>query len=68
MTPASARPVAPLLCPALLELLLVVASGCATSADAPGETEDTSPARQTAFRVRSDVGAGLNADRGWAGP
>ncbi len=68
MTPASARPIATLRCPALLGLLLVVASGCATSADAPGETEDTSPARQTAFRVRSDVGAGLNADRGWAGP
>ena len=68
MTPPARPRIATSLHPALLSLLLVVASGCTTSTNAPGETEHTSPAHQTAFRVRSDIGAGLNADQGWAPP
>jgi len=47
---------------------VLVTSGCGDRGPAPSETERISPARQTAFRVRSDVDAGLNADQGWAAP
>jgi len=68
MTPPARPRIATSLHPALLSLVLVVASGCTTGTDAPSATEHTSPAHQTAFRVRSDIGAGLNANQGWAGP
>jgi hypothetical protein len=60
--------------PALLARLLIggvfilVVVGCEQRAEEPQESETVSPARQTAFRMRSDVGAGLNADQGWAAP
>ncbi len=47
---------------------LLVGSGCAGDADAPSGSASVSPAHQTAFRVRSDVDAGLNANQGWAAP
>jgi hypothetical protein len=56
--------------PALLllgGLLAFVAAGC-ENRPAASDDEAVSPARQTAVRVRSDFDAGLNADRGWAGP
>jgi len=49
-------------------LLLLAGTGCADDTDEPDESEAVSPARQTAFRVRSDTDAGLNADQGWAAP
>ena len=48
-------------------LLVLVGTGCENRPASSGG-EDVSPARQTAFRVRSAIDAGLNADRGWAGP
>ena len=48
-------------------LLVLVGTGC-ENRPASSEGKDVSPARQTAFRVRSAIDAGLNADRGWAGP
>ncbi len=41
--------------------------GCSTSNQITSGDAAVSADRQTAFRVRSDVSAGLNADRGWAG-
>ncbi|MFB6230152.1 MAG: exo-alpha-sialidase [Salinibacter sp.] len=49
-------------------LFLLAGTGCGTGADDSPKMEDVSPARQTAFRVRSNVDAGLNANAGWAGP
>ena len=46
--------------------LLVVGTGCKNEPNKSDGTEDVSPARQTAFRVRSDIDTGLNADQGWA--
>lgn len=48
-------------------LLLLAGTGCGTATSESDETEDVSPARQTAFRVRSDADVGLNANAGWAG-
>jgi hypothetical protein len=53
--------------------LLAFAAGCEPEGEAgPGREEagagEASPARQTAFRLRSGAGAALNADRGWAAP
>ena len=48
-------------------LLLLAGTGCGTATSESNETEDVSPARQTAFRVRSDADVGLNANAGWAG-
>ncbi|MFB6249730.1 MAG: sialidase family protein [Salinibacter sp.] len=50
-----------------MAVLISAGTGCGGSARGPAG-EAASPARQTAFRVRADVDAGLNADRGWAGP
>ncbi|PQJ34910.1 hypothetical protein BSZ35_10160 [Salinibacter sp. 10B] len=47
---------------------LPLLTGCGAGADESPKMEDVSPARQTAFRVRSDADVGLNADAGWAGP
>lgn len=67
MTLTVARSVVPLLLVLLGGLFLFSITGCGNGAPDSPEAEGLSPARQTAFRVRSDVGAGLNADRGWAG-
>ena len=47
----------------LLALLLLGSAAMAGCSDPTSEA----PAQQTAFRVRADVEAGLNADAGWAG-
>lgn len=49
-------------------LLVAALPGCGGSEETAPDEASSSPARQTAFRVRSAIDAGLNADRGWAGP
>lgn len=51
---------------ALVLLALCVAGGRAQEREA-GNSDAVATDRQTAFRVRSDFNAELNADRGWAG-
>ncbi|CAN5785606.1 hypothetical protein BH23GEM11_BH23GEM11_10370 [soil metagenome] len=56
----------PSVLPGLCALALVaLVAGCTETAPAPPGSAD--PGTPTAFRVRADMAAGLNADRGWAG-
>lgn len=53
--------------PSALLLLAFCFGGCNAQDRKAGKSEAVAPDQLTAFRVRSDVNAELNADRGWAG-
>src|SRR6056297_869244 len=46
--------------------ILGILAGCDSPNRASTQEATVSPALQTAFRIRADAAAGLNADRGWA--
>lgn len=46
--------------------LLALSAGCVPAQAGPGAEADDQPDRQSAFRIRSDFAAALNADTGWA--